>query len=55
MFDYGLFRSLADKLQSNGSNIQAFAFSFVQNGVYVFALNTNPNALTVISVMDTVE
>lgn len=54
LFDYGPFRSLADKIQSNSSNVQAFAFSFIEAGVYVFALNTNPNALTVVSVMDSV-
>ncbi|KAF0717142.1 hypothetical protein As57867_002460, partial [Aphanomyces stellatus] len=52
-FDYGAFRTLADKLASNSLSISAFAFSFVQPGIYVFVLSNNNAALTIVSVMDT--
>ncbi|CAK4486847.1 unnamed protein product [Aphanomyces euteiches] len=52
-FDYGAFRTLEEKLKSNSLSISAFAFSFVEAGIYVFVLSNNKAALTIVSVMDT--
>ena len=49
-FDYGLFLDLARNL-NNGANIENFAFTFSQPGIYVFSNNANPNQITIIGVM----
>ncbi|RHY15883.1 hypothetical protein DYB25_001665 [Aphanomyces astaci] len=53
-FDYGAFRTLDEKMKSNAVAISAFAFSFVQSGIYVLVLSNNADALTIVTVMDTV-
>ncbi|KAK1947713.1 hypothetical protein P3T76_000003 [Phytophthora citrophthora] len=50
-FDYGAFRALAAKVNSNSSTVSAFAFSFTEAGTYVFGNSLNAAAQTIIVVM----
>ncbi|KAG1697653.1 hypothetical protein DVH05_016092 [Phytophthora capsici] len=50
-FDYGAFRSLAAKVNSNSSTVSAFAFSFTEAGTYVFGNSLNAAAQTIVVVM----
>ncbi|OQS01038.1 hypothetical protein ACHHYP_01968, partial [Achlya hypogyna] len=51
-FDYGTFRTLQETMQSNATAVNAFAFTFLDAGMYVFALSNNSAALTIVAVMD---
>uniref|UniRef100_H3HB02 TNFR-Cys domain-containing protein n=1 Tax=Phytophthora ramorum TaxID=164328 RepID=H3HB02_PHYRM len=50
-FDYGAFRALATKANTNASTVSAFAFSFTEPGTYVFGNSLNAAAQTIVVVM----
>ncbi|GMF37121.1 unnamed protein product [Phytophthora fragariaefolia] len=52
-FDYGAFRAVATKVNSNSSTVSAFAFSFTEPGTYVFGNSLNSAAQTIVVVMKT--
>nr|CCA16646.1 conserved hypothetical protein [Albugo laibachii Nc14] len=50
-FDYGAFRALAMRMESNASNVSVFAFTFMDPGMYIFGTSRNFEARTIVSVM----
>jgi len=43
-FDYGAFKRLETKMTASGLNIDTFAFTFTQEGVFVFADYASPSS-----------
>ncbi|CCI46527.1 unnamed protein product [Albugo candida] len=50
-FDYGAFREVAMRIDSNASKVSVFAFTFTDPGMYVFGSSGNSEARTIVSVM----